>query len=116
MLVAQSCWSDDLVPPGCTQTPSLKTVDIFEISALSPSYQGFSQLESGHDLKRTAESTAPYSQSNQNPRVYTKWSVDDIYVYIPLSTEIWQEIFRNRQDWSENNADKGASDTTARKF
>ena len=54
------------------------------MSALSTPNHGISQLETVQNLKRTAESTAPHSQSSKNPRVYTKWSTDNICVYISL--------------------------------
>ena len=86
------------------------------MSAISASYQGFSQLESVHNLKRTAETTTPYLQSDKNPRVYPKWSKVYTYVYVSLSSEMRQEMITNSQVKSENNADKGASNTIARKF
>ena len=86
------------------------------MSASSSSHQGFSQLEWLHNLKRTAETTTPYLQSDKNPRVGPKWSNAYIYVYISLSSEMRQEMIRNSQAKSENNADKGASNTIARFF
>ena len=47
--------------------------------------------------------------------MYIQWSFDDICVHVSLNSEIWQGFLANRHSESENNADKGANNTVAKK-
>ena len=69
-----------LLPPLRTQSLSLQTVAIFDMSSLTTPNQGFSQLESAQNLKWRAESIWLISLSN-NVCIYTmvcRW-----YLHIP---------------------------------
>ena len=84
------------------------------MSAISTVDQGFPQLESAPNSKRPADTTTESEQSTKVPRVYTTFTIDDICICVSLSSEIWQDFLKNRHAKSENNADKGRTDSVAK--